>query len=378
MRNEIVGVILVVLVAASLSAGYLVGSGNRQTNTLTLASTLTTTVESTVTSTVVMGSPVPIASVETADVSIGGAPRTIAVDPNASRIYIADWFSNNLTVVDASSHSVTARVLLPASDNNGIAIDYNTNMVYVLVEGGVAEVNGTTDKVVGELPLDFGAGSLAYDPSTHIIYGSPQTGNGSLVGADVRTGSVVANISLGYWADSLAIDPYTDMIYAVGCSGSFVCGSQVSIVNGTSETLLKTVQLGSAYYSRVTMDTKTNLVYVSGEAQLVALNGTDGKMVYNSNPQTCGPFDSLAVIPSSNQVLAVPLNYDYLLIYDGASGALVNMYSFSSAPQYVAFNPNTNELYVTLSGELLAFHSASSTGNVNSTLIGSGQMCLPP
>ncbi len=383
MRSEIIGVILAVLVVASLSAGYLAGNGNRQTYTLTLTSTLTSvgtsTVESTATSSMVMGSPIPIVSVETADISIGGSPRTIAVNPNASRIYVADWFSKNLTVVDASSHLVIARIQLPASSNNGIAIDYNANLVYVQVEGGVAEINGTTNKVVGELPLNFGPGSLAYNPSTHVIYGSPETGNGSIVGADVRTGSVVANISLGYRANSVALDSRTDMVYAVGCDlQGLVCNSVISSVNGTSEKLLNQIHLGSASYARVIIDQKTNLVYVSGEAQLVALNGTDGKVIYNSNPQTCGPFDSLAVIPSSNQVLAVTLDYDYLLVYDGASGALVNMYSFSSTPQYVAFNPNTNELYVTLSGQLLTFHNVATTGHVNSTLIGSGQNCLPP
>ncbi len=391
LRGVVTAIILVVLMAASLGAGYLAGSGSQRTETLTLTSAITsrqtvvvtTTVENTATSTQTAGSPIPVASVETADISIGGSPRTIAVNPNANRIYVADWSSKDLTVIDALSHMVIATVTLPASSNNGIAIDYNTNVVYVLVQGGVAEVNGSTNKVVGELSLDFGAGALAYDSAKRIIYGSGpgQMANGStsggLLGVDVRTGSVVANISLGYWANGLAIDPYTHTIYPVGCAGSFVCGSEVSIVNGTSGTLLTTVHLGSAYYPRVTMDPKTNVVYASGEAQLVALNGTNGKIIYDSNPQTCGPFDSMAVIPSSNQVLAVSLNYDYLQVYEGATGALVNMYSFPSTPQYVAFNPDTNELYVTLSGQLLTFHNVASTGNVNSTLVGSGQNCLP-
>lgn len=321
-----------------------------------------------------VGTPTPFASVETANIPIGGYPRTIAVNPNASRIYVADWFSDILTVVDASSHLVIASVPLPAANNNGIAIDYNTDMVYVSVEGGIAEINGTTNKVTGELPLDFGQ-SLAYDPSTHTIYGS--SGNMDLVGADVRTGSVVANISLGHWANSLAIDPYTNMIYAVGCSGVSLgpCGLQVSIVNGTSRTLLRTVHLGSNAYSRVTMDVKTDIVYVFVDAQLVALNGTNGKVIYYSNPQICGAFDSIAAIPSSNEVLAVPPGLDYLLVYDGASGALVNMYSLPSPPQYVTFNPNTNEIYVTLfSGQLLAFHSVANVVLVRTR----SHSCNPP
>jgi YVTN family beta-propeller protein len=324
------------------------------------------------------GQPIPVSGVETANVTIGGAPRTIAVNPIAGRIYVADWFKNSLTVVDASSHSVIARITLPANDNNGIAIDSNTNMVYVLVEGGVAEINGSTNTVVGKLPLNFGPGSLAYNPSTHIIYGSPENGYGGLVGADVRTGAIVANVSLGYWADSVALNPKTNMIYTAGCNVEGLgCDSAVSVVNGTSKTLVWTVRPGSYSYPRVAMDPKTNVVYVSG-VRLVALNGTSGDVIYSANPQECGPFDGMFVIQSSNQLIAQPLDYNYVLVYDGATGALVDMYTLSSSPQFVAFNPVTNEFYVTTSGELLAFHNLASTGNVDASLMGYGQNCPLP
>lgn len=326
--------------------------------------------------------PISISSVKTADILVGGSPRTIAVNPNASRIYVADWFSSNLTVVDTLTHSVVATVVLPASSNNGIAIDYDSGTVYVLVEGGVAIVNGSTDKVVGELRLGFGPGALAYDSATHILYGSEgglvlnDTTGGSLVGVDVRTGSVVANISLGYWADSIAVDSNTHMVYAVGCAGSFVCGSHASVINGSSETLLDTVNIGSWGYPRVAVDPKTDVAYVTGVTQLVALNGRSGKVIFNSNSLVCGPFDSVAIIPSSNQVLAITLNSDYVFVYDGATGALVNMYSWTAEPQYIAFNPNAGELYVTLfSGHLLAFQDVTQTGHINDTLIHSSPFC---
>jgi YVTN family beta-propeller protein len=347
--------------------------------TTTFAIRVTTTVHSTW----FPGRPIPVSGVETANVTIGGAPRTIAVNPNASRIYVADFFSKDLTVVDASSRSVMAKITLPASSNNGIAIDYKTNMVYVLVQGGVAEIDGSTNKVVGELPLNFGPGSLAYDPLTHTIYGSPQKTleNGSLVGADVRTGAIVANISLGYWADSVALNPKTDMIYAAGCHVlGTVCNSMASVVNGTSKTLVSTIHLDFYSYPRVAVNPRTDVVYVSGD-RLVALNGTNGKVIYSVSPQECGPFDSMAVIQSSNQVIGQTLNNNYLLVYNGATGMLVNMYSISNTPQFVAFNPNTNEFYVTVweghQAQLLSFPNMTSTGNVDSSLMGSGQNCPP-
>ena len=325
------------------------------------------------------GTPVPISSVETANITIGGSPRTIAVNPNTSRIYVADYFSNTLTVVDSRTNSVVARVALPADNNNGIAIDSNTNTIYVLTTGGVVEVNGTSNQIVAQLPFDFGPGTLAYDPSNRVVYGFIGGGNGSLVGVDVQTGKVVLNVSLGFGADSVVVNPLTHLVFAAGCDPEgLVCNSVVSLVNGISGKVLNTVPIGNFAYPRVTMSAVADVAYVSGSAQLVALNGTTGSLIYAVNSLACGPFDSMVTDPSSHQVDAVSLDYNYVLAYDGTSGALVNMYSFSTSPDYIALDPNTNVMYVTVGSQLLAFQSIAGAGHVNSTLVGSGQSCPIP
>jgi len=357
------------------SSGSFTVSGNNVTIPIAYTGTSCTT---TTGSTSNSNSPVPISKVETGSVTIGGSPRTIAINPDTGRIYVADYFYNNLTAVDSGTSAVVARILLPANDNNGIAVDPNTNMIYVLVEGGVAVVNGSTNTVTGELHLNFGPGSMAYDPSTKIIYGSSGAGNGTLVGADVRTGKVTMNVSLGYWANSVVVDPQTHVVFAVGCQGSFVCGSIASAVNGTNGQILNKVTIGNDAYPRVTMNLATNVAYVSGSAQLVALDGNTGKIAFEVNSLVCGTFDSMAADTSTNQLLAVDLDGNYVMAYDGTSGALVNMYSFPTSPEYIVFNSNSDVGYVTMGSQVLAFQNTATPGHVNSTLTGSGQNCPLP
>ena len=111
------------------------------------------------------------------------------------------------------------------------------------------------------------------------------------------------------------------------------------------------------------------------------MNGTNGNVVFVARPQTC-ELISVVAIPSSDQLVAIPGlfpgMYSYLAEYDGTTGTLVNMYSFPGSPQSVAYNPNTDELYVTLPGELISFHDFPIAGNVDSTLIGGGQGCGVP
>jgi hypothetical protein len=49
------------------------------------------------------------------------------------------------------------------------------------------------------------------------------------------------------------------------------------------------------------------------------------------------------------------------------------MYSLSGPANRVAYNPNTDELYLAANGDLLSLHDVQATGNVNATLIGAGQ-----
>lgn len=388
--------LLAILVVASLGAGYFAGSSGRQTEVTTTTSTSTivsastvtsqktvtssTTVEKTVTSvltsTVFGGRPINGTDVEIANTTdVGGL--AIAVNAAAGVVYVLG--TSSLAVVNATTHSVIANVALPGNNTGGIihaglAVDLGTGTVYASVQGEVVEVNGSTNTVVGEIPLNLG--TLAFDYATHMLWGTDIQA-GSLVGVDVKTGSIVANASLGFSPEDVALNPWTDMVYADGCSNSFVCGSEVAIVNGTSGTIATTVDLRWGSYPMMTMNPSTNVLYVAGGAQLVALNGTDGQVVFSSNPQTCSPFLDMAIIPSSNQVLMVPQNYNFLLVYNGTTGALVNMYSLSGGASGVAYSPKTDELYIA-NGDLLSLHDVLETGNVNATLIGAGQACLPP
>ncbi|MDG6914427.1 MAG: helix-turn-helix domain-containing protein [Nitrososphaerota archaeon] len=375
-------IVLVVLGAVAAYQQQQISELNASTSTSTLTSlktivsTTTYSTTSTTTSTILLGrQPIPATGVEVANVSVDGG-QAIAVNPGAGWIYVLD--TSYLTVINASSHTVAAKVELPTNNTGGVvhgglAVDDATGMVYAALPGEVAVINGSTNTVVEAIP--FNLDDLAIDSLTGTLWGTQAKG---LVGVSMTTNSVVANVSLGFEPDNIALNSESNMVYATGCINSFVCGSEAALVNGTSGTLVNTVDLYSAYFTAMTVDPATDIVYVSGEAQLVALNGTNGNVIFKSNPQTCGPFIDMAVIPPRNQVLMVPQNYNYLLVYDGTKGTLVNMYSFPSQVDRVAYNLNTDEIYVLTSGSMIILRDYPIKGNVNSTVLGSDLNCLPP
>jgi hypothetical protein len=396
MRNRGLAVVIAILLVASLGIGYLTMSSATRTATSssatgtrpftyqtvtssTVLSTNSTTVNGTTitemiasvsTSTFIAtwfhGQPIPAAMVETDDFPVPDGP--FVFNPTTDRIYVLG--TSSLTVVDASSHSVVATVPFPenntgGSANAGLAIDTSADIVYVTTQGEVVEVNGSTNTLVRGLPLSLG--TLAFDPATGMLWGT-QPFHSRVVEVNVGTGSVVANISVAFEPFEITLDPKTGLVYADGCDTiGLVCSPGEAIVDGTSGAIVATVQLGSP--PSMALDPATHIVYVSGEQQFAAFNGITGKVIFNVDPQTCGPFTNMVVDPSANLVYTAPGNSNYLLAYDGATGKLVNMYVFDNSIDQVAFNPSTSELYVHTAGHLIALRPLSSTGNVDTSLI---------
>jgi hypothetical protein len=406
MRKAVVGVILAILVGTSLGVGYLAGSGTAHTVTST------STVTSTETSAVLTGVPINASDIESGYATIRGQPEYFAVNPSDNVVYIASPFSDNLTTFEVLPFRGPYITTLPYS-SDGIAIDSNTNMVYVGVANqtaaGLAEINTSiansggagngelgktgnlTNEVVRVLPVQL-YGPMAMDSSTHVIYGIAL--GPKLEGVNVLTGAVVASVSLDYPINSIAVDPETGMVFAAGCTTN-PCDSIASVVNGTSGKVVATVRLHSSYAPTVAVNPTTGLAYISGD-QLVALNATNGNVVFKVDPLECGIFSNMVAIPSLNEIAAVSLAWPYVVVYDGSTGALVNMYSLPAEGQSVAFDSSTSQLIVTLYGAslqtpsaggqfgafvgaLIAFPVATSRGSVDSALAGSGGLnCVPP
>jgi len=389
MKARIIGATIAILVAAGLGFGYLVQSNatQRGASTTTMvystigANNMTTTFTAVRTTFAppAAENPIPVSEVETGNYSVPGG--TYAFDSTTDRMYVLE--TSSLSVVDMSSLSVIARVGLPANNtggsiNAGLTFDPGTNTIYAAVQGEVVAVNGSTNTIVRDLPLSVG--TLAFDQVTHKLWGT-QPDHSALVETDPQTGSVEANVSIGFSPYDISIDPGTGLVYSDGCHQfGMACDSWASVVNGTSGAIVSEAELGSADYPTMTLDTATHVLYVSGGQQLAAINGTTGAVIFDVNPQTCGPFTNMVVDPSSNLVLIAPAtSYNYLLAYDGATGRLVDMYSFPSTPVPVALNPNNGGLYLwTTNGPFLSIRLLSSHGNVNTALIGAGRQCALP
>lgn len=357
------------------------------------------------------GSAPLISNIENGRLSLSGWPSGIALDTNASTIYVSDLLSNKLSIINESNYALIGEITLPGANATvgSIAVDSRTNVVYVSVGQntyGIVELNGNTNRIIGGIPV-YDTRLLAIDQNTDVLWATSfrtyvnssnvGTNEYSLLAIDASTGTLVANISLNEDPLSLSVDSNDNMIYMSACATLLLAcqGAEVMIVNGTSFNIQSSVSLPSynGLNFPVVVNPLTNTVYVMGIGrsglQFASIDGNTGRIQTSSTlGSSCAGAGGgvLALNPSNNEVYALFDSYAYFLVIDGSSGKVVNMLNITGFPYFprdVVYDSQMHQIYIT------EYNEDNGTGNlwvvpsnfgnhtfVNLNLLPSGT-CLP-
>src|SRR5439155_1404357 len=104
-----------------------------------------------------------------ATVPVGDGPSGVAYDSGNGYVYVSNYFSSNVSVIDGTTNTVVATVpvgYLP----RGVAYDSENMYVYVADYGSnnVSVIDGTT--VVATVPVGTLPCALAYDGGNGFVY----------------------------------------------------------------------------------------------------------------------------------------------------------------------------------------------------------------
>ncbi len=106
-------------------------------------------------------------------IQVGKTPVGIAVDPNTNRIYVSNYFSNVVFLMDPFITDIKPVPIKVGERPTEIAVDPNTNRIYVSNSHNntVSVIDGATNRVIGDpIPVGEGPRGIAVDPNTHLVY----------------------------------------------------------------------------------------------------------------------------------------------------------------------------------------------------------------
>ncbi|MGA8709846.1 MAG: YncE family protein [Thermoplasmata archaeon] len=159
-------------------------------------------------------------------IPVGQAPNGAAYDSTNGEVFVSNEGSTipaNLTVIDGTTNRVVGQVY-PSGNGPGVAYDSSNGDVYTCTNGlgdfsnVVTVANGTTDAVVASIPVNGACGGAVYDTDNDYVYITNEAlsqlaylSNVTLIDPDTNRVVLTQPVELG--PDPIVYDPANHNVY---------------------------------------------------------------------------------------------------------------------------------------------------------------------
>lgn len=236
--------------------------------------------------------------------------RDMAVNAQTNRIYAhtISGHDDRITVIDGTTNAILTHIVLGTSqyiEDVAIAINDRTNRIYVTYSGSnaLSVIDGATNIVEATVSLAGEPKDIAVNPDTNRIY---ITSGNEVVVVDGATHSIVDTISGLGVIDDLTVNPRTNRIYVNGIS-------KVQIVDGATSEVEATVtglpsvwdlaanpETGRLYITHASDDVVTVIQDVTGPAPTTEVpTATPTRTVTVTPSRTVSPTPRVTATPTA-------------------------------------------------------------------------------
>lgn len=188
--------------------------------------------------------------------------------------------------------------------------------------------------------------AVTINPQTERVYITSRNTNQLLV-LDGATQALLAAIPVGDEPFGVAVNPTTNRVYVAGFGDG-----RLSVIDGATNGVITELPLAPRL-SYVAVDAAANRIYVTshGLPGVFVIDGADNSVLAVATAEMAAPF-GLAVSESLNRVYVGDRDRQLILTLDGAGnlvpGQSIQPQPAGAVPFAMAFNPDTNRLYVML------------------------------
>jgi len=231
-------------------------------------------------------------------INFSGRPASAIVNENANEIYVTDFFAGKLLII-----------------------------------------NGTDDKIIGNINVTRTSFGVGYNPATDLIYVGGEFANVVKV-VNAGTKEVEKTIPMASPYD-IAINSETNIVYITSDRTN-----AVFLIDGNSNEIISKLNVNKP--CGIAVNSKTGTVYVTSEAD-------DSVHVFEKN-------DLVKIIPVESSPRGVAINENTNTIYitnqetntvsviDGKTNIVTNTIKVGEIPRRIAIQLDSNQIYVTNHG----------------------------
>ena len=207
----------------------------------------------------------------TATITVGSKPRGVAVSPDGTTAYVANSFSNTVSVINTTTNTVTTTITV-GTRPRGVAVSPDGTTAYVTnnTANTVSVINTTTNAVTATITVGTSPYGVAVSPDGTEAYVT-NTGSNNVSVINTTT-NAVDTITVGTDPLGVAVTPDGTKAYVT----NYADGT-VSVINTTTNAVDATITVGTAPYAvAVTPDgTKAYVTnYAGDDVSVIELRAT--------------------------------------------------------------------------------------------------------
>ncbi len=244
-----------------------------------------------------------------ATIPVGTNPIGVGVNPATNRVYVANSEANSVSVIDATGNTVLTTVLGVSQSLGGVVVNPATNRVYVAGASVLSVIDGGTNTVLTTITgVGPGPSGVGVNPTTNLVYAANLAGSLSVINGTSNT--IIKTITVGSGALGVGVNPTTNRVYVevINPVGVFAIFG-LSVIDGSTNTVLTTIP-NALIGGGVGVNTISNRLYASGGSRVSVINGTSNTIINTvtvgtTNASLSNSFKGLfnvGVNPNTNRV----------------------------------------------------------------------------
>ena len=293
---------------------------------------------------------------------------------NAQYAYVANLGSNNVSVINLATNTVTT-TLGVGTTPNGVAVNAAGTVAYVTnySNASMSEINTATNAVTGTVTVGFSGYTpyaVAINPVANFAYVVGKS-NDELTVVNTSNNTVAAVVAVESNPYGVAVTPNGATVYVTNYNGSTsAVGGTVSVINTNSNTVAATIMVGTNPEG-VAVTPAGTAAYVAnndgGGAGTVSVINTDNLTVTTTVTVGNGP-EGVAINPAGTLVFVANNTDNSVSVINTSTNAVTATIGVGNSPVSIAFNPAGTYAYVTNSGDNTVSVINTNTNAVTATI----------
>ena len=283
------------------------------------------------------------------NISVGDTPQTATYDPANGDLYVANFDSDNVTVISGATNQIVATINVTSAPL-GATYDPANHDIYVSGNGAnnVTVISGSNNSIITNISVGIEPEVPTYDPANGDLYVA-DNGEDNITIIDGSTNTVLGNVTVGNSPVSVTYVSGNGDLY-VANEGS----SNLSVVNGTSNQVVAAIFTGgfSEPYPPAYDSANGNLYVPDLDGDGIEVVSTHSnslltEIFLQEEPAEESPVQTPPLYDSLDGDIYVGLeSTDNLTVISGTTNTIVQNITVANQPTTPVIDPLDGYLYV--------------------------------